>query len=179
MSTKHAVPYRGAVFRYCKSYRDPCDPTGSWFEGGRFNHPGTYAIYLCSTTTCVDAEYRRYLAKMAFDAKRQCVRHKVPAMSIYMGEANLACVLDLTSAETRDVIGISREALLSDNRSLCQEKGMEAHEIGYEAIVSRSAAQQGLPFEERDKTIVVFPENQIGALTLDEVVATILPTTVG
>ena len=164
--------------RYCRSNRDPHDPTGAWIEGGRFNYPGTYAIYLCSTTDCVDAEYRRYLAKMSLDAKGRGVRHKVPAMSVYMGKVNLFRVLDLTSPETADTIGISRDTLVSNDQSLCKRKGMEAHEVGYEAILSRSAAQQGL-FEERDKTIVVFPENQIGTLTFDRVVDTIPPTTVG
>ena len=73
-----------------------------------------------------------------------------------MGNVNLFSVLDLTSAETADVIGISRDALLSDDQSLCKEIGKEAHEVGYEAILSRSAAQQGL-FEERDKTDSHFP----------------------
>ena len=167
------------MFRYCRGNRDPYDPTGAWLEGGRFNYPETYAIYLCSTTACVHAEYDRYLTKLSLDAKRQRMRHKIPAMSVYMGNVNLVRVLDLTSAETADVIGISREALLSDDQSLCKEKGMEAHEVGYEAIVSRSAAQQGLPFEDRDKIIVVFLENQVGTLTFDEVLHTIPPTTVG
>lgn len=167
------------VFRYCRGNRDPYDPTGAWLQGGRFNYPETYAIYLCSTTACINAEYRRHLIKISLDAKRQQMQHKIPAMSVYMGNVDLVSVLDLTSAGTADVIGISREALLSDDQSLCKEKGREAHDVGYEAIVSRSAAQQGLPFEERDKTIVVFPENQIGTLAFDEVTHTIPPATVG
>lgn len=97
----------------------------------------------------------RYLSAEAHLARTEGVPRPIPGLDIHEGQVSLLRELDLTSPETAEKVGISEEELIADDQSRCREKGEEAYYAKYEAALSRSAAQERTPFEERDRTLVV------------------------
>ena len=79
-------------------------------------------------------------------------------------------MLDLTSLKTSESLGISRQDLIASDKRRCQRLGEEAYGDGFEAILSRSAAQDIENFEERDRTLVVFPKRLVGRFAFEKVV---------
>ena len=164
------MPYEGAVWRFCSVEYDPHDGTGAWEHGGRFNLPGAYAVYLCSSLACVYAEHHRHLDNARREARNQGIAVPIPALDVHEGQVLLFRVLDMTSLETSESLGISRQDLIASDNRRCQRLGEEACGAGFEAILSRSAAQDIESFEERDRTLVVFPERLVGRFAFEKVV---------
>lgn len=158
------------MWRFCSTEYDPHDGSGAWEHGGRFNPPGIYAVCLCTSLDCVYAEHHRFLARASHDAKTRGTPIPITALNVYEGRVGLTRVLELTSTETADRVGISRQDLVAQDTARCRTKAEEAYHARYEAIPSKSAAQEGRCFAERDDTLVVFPERLVGGFAFERIV---------
>lgn len=150
----HAVSdYRNQSPRY-----DPRSGEGARINGGRFNPPGSFpTLYLCETRPCVVAELTR-----------QGTRHVVGGEGLlprvlYRYELDLHRVLDLTDPDTRTQIGVTTDVLVTDDWTMCQQLGTEAHAVGDRGVRTFSAT--GV-----DTVLVVFPEPLGGSVTTVELV---------
>ena len=137
---------------------DPRSGEGARRFGGRFNPPHSYpVIYLCTTRPCVVAELTRQARRQGLAAEDLLPRE------LWQVTAALTKVLDLTDAETLQVLGIEPEELVRDDLQLTHEIGGVAHEHRFQAI--RSASVTGV-----DNVVAILPENLAGAVLAAELV---------
>ena len=147
-----ASAYEHEAWRYCSPEYDPLKGTGAYRKGGRFNPPGIFTLYLCSTKACAEPEYRKELAKREREAKEAGYPKLMPVQILYNYRARLHSVLDLTSHQTLEAIGVSRRDLTTSNWRICQDIGQEAYGERFQAVLSWSATG-------RDKIIAVFTDH--------------------
>ncbi len=146
IATSPRVAHAATAFRNQSPRYDPRSGEGARINGGRYNPPGSFpALYLCETRPCVVAELTR-----------QGTRHVVGVEGLlprvlYRYELDLHRVLDLTDTDTRTHLGITRDELVADDWTVCQQLGTEAHAVGDQGIRTYSAT--GV-----DTILVVFPE---------------------
>ena len=145
--------YRNQAFGF-----DPRSGDGARRFGGRFNPPHSYpVVYLCTTRPCVVAELTR-------QARRQglAVEDLLPR-ELWLVTVVLTKVLDLTDADTLQVLGVEPDELVRDDLQLTHEIGAAAHEHRFQAI--RSASVTGV-----DDVVAILPENLAGAVLAVELV---------
>lgn len=137
---------------------DPRSGDGARRLGGRFNPPHSFPVlYLCLTRPCVVAE-------LTLQAERQSlsVEDLLPR-ELFEISADLDKILDLTDPETLDALGIAPPDLVREDHRFTQDIGETAHEHGFQAVRSPSAA--GV-----DHVLAMFPENLAGAVLRVELV---------
>ena len=158
IGTAPRVVHAATGFRNQSPRYDPRSGEGARINGGRFNPRGSFpALYLCETRSCVVAELTR-----------QGTRHVVGVEGLlprllYRYELDLHRVLDLTDSDTRTHLGIAKDELVTDDWSVCQQLGTEAHAVGDQGIRTYSAT--GV-----DTILVVFPELLGSGLTEVELI---------
>lgn len=150
--------FGGEAWRHCHPDYDPLSGEGARRHGGRFNPPGIPTLYLCTTIECVKAEYNK-----------QGSRKSLPASNLYRFSVDLRLVLDLTREATRSVVGVTLDALVSDDWSACQDVGKRAYDEGFQAVLSRSSTG-------RDNIMAVFTERSEVCLAVIEILP---PTQIG
>lgn len=103
--------------------------------GGRWNPPDSFAtLYTATDIPTVDAEFDRQLALARL--RPESVRPRDLATI----RVELHRVLDLRDPSVRTALGISVDELLSDDPEITRAIGEAAQHLGYEAVVSPSAA---------------------------------------
>lgn len=138
--------------RHLSPKYDPRSGEGARINGGRFNPPNSFpALYLCQTRPCAVAELTRLGMRHVVG-----VDGLLPRV-LYEYRLGLDRVLDLTDETVRAHVGVSASDLTTDDWSLCQAIGTEAHAAGDQAIRTYSAT--GV-----DNVLVVFPELAASAL---------------
>lgn len=134
-------------FRQQSPAYDPLSGEGARMHGGRFNPPNSFPVlYLCSTTGCAAAEFTRFASNHPIG-----LSGFLPRM-LWRYEIRLTNVLDLTEAETLDHLDLAASELVDEDRTVTHQLGEVAHQFGYQAIRTASAA--GV-----DDVIAVFIEN--------------------
>lgn len=117
---------------------DPRSGEGARRFGGRFNPPGSFPVlYVCSTRACSVSELRRQSARQNIE-----VRHMLPR-ELWAISISLRRVLDLTARESLRVLRLTVDDLVRNDHGLTQSLGKLAHDLGYQAIRSRSATGTG------------------------------------
>lgn len=103
--------------------------------GGRWNPPDSFAtLHTASDIATVDAEFDRQLALAR--PKPEGVRPRdLASISI-----ELRRVVDLREPAVRRALGVKIEDLVTDDPTITRALGEAAQHLGYEAIVSPSAA---------------------------------------
>ena len=105
--------------------------------GGRWNPPDSFAtLYTATDIPTVDAEFDRQLALARL--RPESVRPRDLATI----KVELRRVLDLRDPSVRSALGVNTEELLSDDPTIARAIGEAAQHLGYEAIVSPSAARE-------------------------------------
>lgn len=146
------TPLTATAYRNQAKGFDPRSGDGARRLGGRFNPPHSFPVlYLCLTRPCVAAELTRQAERQSLSVDSLLPRE------LWEISADLAKVLDLTSARLLDEIGVHPEDLVRDDHRFTQDLGEAAHEHGFQAIRSPSAA--GV-----DEILAIFPENLAGVV---------------
>ncbi len=166
--------WRGKAFREAEiEFGRPdlqLDGGGAWNHGGRFNVPGTPAVYTALDPVTATAEAVGNAREYGWPDAAVAGPTDWPYLRVTMG-FDLQRVLDLREAGTRRRLGVTLAMLDEPWRrfrgrnleSLTQAIGRAAHQLGYEAILFNSARwKEGM-------NLVYFPSNK-----LEESVAKVL-----
>lgn len=144
--------YDDEAWRYCSPQYDPTSGEGAARAGGRFNPPDVDTLYLCTTKACSVAEYRKKLAERRQDAIELGHPALMPDQNLYKYHVRLCSVLDLTSRETREALGVSVSDLTQPDRETPQGIGATAYDNNVQAVLSWSATGQ-------DKVLAVYTDH--------------------
>src|SRR4051794_26356309 len=157
----HAVRWTGTVYRSASpryaNRDDLLTGVGSKTAGARWNPPRSFPTVYSSLDphTALDevlAHFRYYGIPIASAMPRVTVSIQV----------RLGRVLDLTGGPTRSTLRVSERRMLREPWRAAQQAGREAltqalgrlaHDLGWEALLVRSAARRG------GVNLIVFPEN--------------------
>src|SRR3990172_6730757 len=127
---------------------DPLSGEGARIRGGRFNPPDSFPVlYLCTTRPCTVAELRQLGDRLGI-----AVDGLLPP-GLFRYETSLERVLDLTSAETLDHVGVTTAQIVGADLTIPRQIGESAHATGSQAIRAPSAT--GVDHE---TALAVFPE---------------------
>jgi len=147
--------YRSVTPRFA-TQNDLLTGEGSRVHGGRWNRPGTAAVYLC------DSELLAIEESAATALRGGLPRHRALPRTLVSVECRLQRVADLTDGAMRRRLGVSRDTMLNIDWNAAQLKGelpvtqMLAQfftESRFEAIIVPSACGP------RHRNLVYFPAN--------------------
>jgi RES domain-containing protein len=125
---------------------DPLSGEGARINGGRFNPPDSFPVlYLCTTRLCAAAELAHRGERLVIG-----VAGLLPRV-LYRYQVTLDRVLDLTSTETLEHLGVTTAQIIGTDLVPPRAIGEAAHATGFEAIRAPSAT--GV-----DDVLAVFPE---------------------
>lgn len=134
-------------YRHLAPGYSPKSGEGARRLGGRFNPPQSYPVlYLCTTRVCAAAELARLAHRQGLS-----VEHFLPR-EVWRVQVNLNKVLDLTDKSVLGTLAIVAEDLIRDDYQLTNEIGEAAYELGFQAVIARSAT--GV-----DSVAAIFTEN--------------------
>lgn len=127
-------------------WHDPLSGEGARIHGGRFNPPDSFPVlYLCATRACAVAELRLRGERLVIGVEGLLPR------ALYRYDVSLDQVLDLTSSETLDHLGITTAQIVGADVTIPCQIGESAHATGSQAIRAPSAT--GV-----DEVLAIFPE---------------------
>jgi RES domain-containing protein len=127
------------AFRHQGPAYQPLNTEGAQLFGGRWNPPDSFPVlYLALSPAVTAAELRRLAARNA-----RSIEDLLPRR-LHRYNVRLYAVLDLTTEDALETLGITQEAITSDDLSVPQRLGEAAHYVGFEAILAPSAAGQGV-----------------------------------
>lgn len=142
-----ALAYVGETFRQMAARsNEPLSGESARIHGGRFNPLDSFPVlYLCTTRPCTVAELRHVGDRLVI-----AVDGLLPRV-LFRYETSLDRVLDLTSAETLDHVGVTTAQIVGADLTIPRQIGESAHATGSQAIRAPSAT--GV-----DHVLAVFPE---------------------
>ena len=132
-----AVRVKAIVYRVVRDGVDPLGTIGSLKSGGRFNPPGEFAVlYTSFDPATAVKEVARGLKQRGIDPSQ------FPPGSwwVYELEVEIDTVLDLTSPEILQKVGLKSEALTATDVQVPRSIAVEAREKGFGALLVPSAA---------------------------------------
>ena len=147
VATAPRITYLGEAFRHMAArWEGPLSGEGARIHGGRFNPPDSFpALYLCTTRPCAVAELHYRGERLVIG-----VEGLLPRV-LYRYKVSLERVLDLTSGETLDHLGVTTQQVVGADLRIARQIGEAAHATGSQAIRAPSAT--GV-----DDVLAVFPE---------------------
>ncbi len=148
--------FTGTVHRIYDRDHGFLETIGSYLHGGRWNRKLQYgALYTALDFETAIAETRRGAEKRNLSLRDLGQRDYVKL------RVRLGRVLDLTSTEFYDSLGVSKEAVLQDE-ALCLQIADQARELGFEALLAPSATGSGT-------NLVIYQEKLAPDWALEEV----------
>lgn len=147
VATAPRITYLGEAFRHMAAgWDEPLSGEGARIHGGRFNPPDSFPVlYLCTTRPCAAAELHYRGERLVIG-----IEGLLPRV-LYRYEISLDRVLDLTSGETLDHLGVTTAEIIGTDVAIPRLIGEAAHATGSQAIRAPSAT-------EVDDVLAVFPE---------------------
>ncbi len=130
-------PTSGTFYRHTAAGRDPLSGEGSRMVGGRWNRPGTEALYLATPLRCCEAEFVRMAAGQA-----RGVSSFLPRTLHTITVSNLATI-DLTDSNDRATVGLEPGDITADSWDACQVIGDAVDTLGIGGLLTPSATAQG------------------------------------
>lgn len=134
-------PFEGKVFRMTFGN---VPPDRENIRGARWNPPDIPAIYACLERETVIAEGEHILAAQPIPPQLRKTVHTI--------KISLNKLLDLRSADLLADLGVSQEALQSDDFWACQRIGEAVNRLGYDGILVPSVRHRGA-------NLVIFRDN--------------------
>lgn len=132
------VAFKGRAYRHVAPARSPISGEGARVHGGRWNPPRSFpTLYLALDLQTVRAELRRTARRFGVPPENLLPR------AVYRYNLELDACLDLRDQADRAMVGLSNEAIRSDDLAKCQEVAMAAHYLGFEAVLAPSATSAG------------------------------------
>jgi len=144
------TPWTGMAYRHTAVGRDPLSGEGARMNGGRWNPPGRPTIYVAQPENSCMAELARSAERGGFPLRALLSRGR----ELHTMELRELPVLDLTSAEALDRVGLTLEDVEDDDSTACQAVGEAAHFLAMAGVAAPSATGVGLvvaAFEDRVK----------------------------
>lgn len=106
--------------------------------GGRWNPPKSFPVlYTASGPETAALEVRRTATKLGVREGSLLPRNLISL------DVSLGRVLDFTDSEVLHQAGLTEQVLVDDDVRICQALGDAAHYLGYEGVLSPSAAGPG------------------------------------
>ncbi|MGH8924477.1 MAG: RES domain-containing protein [Acidimicrobiia bacterium] len=114
--------YTGRTYRHiAEQWDDPLSGEGACINGGRFNPPDSFPVlYLCTTRACAVAELRLRGERLVFG-----IEGLLPRI-LYRYEEALEQVLDLTSDETLEHLGVTVGQVVGPELTIPRQIGESA-----------------------------------------------------
>jgi RES domain-containing protein len=138
------ISLRSMLYRRVSRTRQPLSTEGSRLSGGRYNEPGTPALYAACARTVANMEFEKHRAKTGLAVDR-------PGLAVVI-QAELE-LLDLMDAENRSRLSVTLEDLCSDSVEATRRIGEAARLAGYQGIRYPAAV------DPTSCNVVVFTEN--------------------
>lgn len=111
---------------------------GARIQGGRWNPPNSFSVlYLALERETVVAEFLRFLGRQSLAPE------KIWPRAMYSYELVLDPVLDLTSPEAVELVGLRESDLSADDLEPCQSVGEAAFACGRRGVLAPSATGTG------------------------------------
>ena len=141
-----AISWEGQAWRHLSPGFDPLSTRGAELHGGRWNPPGSSALYLATTPDVARAEFDRLVSLRA-----QAAADLHPRVLVAV-EAEIGLVADLTDPAVLADLGVRPAGQDEMPIQACRSCGVRAAEAGLGALLAPSATGQG-------DVLVVFPGN--------------------
>ncbi|RII99110.1 RES family NAD+ phosphorylase [Clavibacter seminis] len=130
----------GTYYRYSSARREPLSGAGARAFGGRWNPRGLFpAIYLAEPKESCAGEARRAAEALGTSAE---VMLEAPFM-LHTIEVNEVSVLNLTTDEALEHVGLSREDIADNDHTACRAVGHAAWFLGFQGVLAPSASEVG------------------------------------
>jgi RES domain-containing protein len=135
VATAPRTAYVGEAFRHMAAqWEDPLSGEGALINGGRFNPPDSFPVlYLCTTRACAAGELRHRGERLVIG-----VAGLLPRV-LYRYQLTPDRVLDLTSTETLEHLGVTTAQIIGTDLVISRQIGEAAHATGFQAIRAPSA----------------------------------------
>ena len=132
------VAFRGFAYRHVSRTQSPISGEGARVHGGRWNPPESFpTLYLALDRPTVLAELKRTALRFGISPERLLPR------AVYRYDIAIHQCLDLRDQTSREAMGISLDAIRSEDPRRCQEVAMAAHYLGHEGLIAPSATGAG------------------------------------
>jgi len=128
----------GEFFRHTAPRRDALSGKGAAIYGGRWNRPGTEALYLAAPRETCAAEF----ARMA-EGQGQGPASFLPRTLHTIAVDNLE-IVDPTTVGALEAVGLQRSDLEADDWTVCQKIGDAIDTLGLGGLLADSATGYGV-----------------------------------
>ena len=141
IDARGTVAWSGTCFRYTTAHRDPLSGEGARRFGGRWNPSSLFsAIYLADSAQACMVEVDRAAQAASTTAEKMLEAsyrlHTVTAEDLE--------VLDLTTTEAREAVGLDDDDIHGDDWSACQAVGHAAWFLHVQGVLVPAAGGVGL-----------------------------------
>jgi RES domain-containing protein len=146
LAKKEAGRWTGLAYRHISPSFDPLSTRGAELHGGRWNKPGTPALYLALSIETARAEFDRLVELRAQAASDLHPRNLVTV------QLDLAEVVDLQDDSVIPELGADDGSYVNLSTTLCQEAGEMVAGSGASGLLAPSVTNTGT-------ILVAFPQN--------------------
>ncbi|SIN53623.1 Uncharacterized conserved protein [Mycobacteroides abscessus subsp. abscessus] len=141
IDARGTVQWSGTCARYTAAHRDPLSGEGARRFGGRWNPPLLFsAIYLADSAQACMVEVER-AAQASSTTAEQLLEASYRLHTI---EAINLAVLDLTTPEAREAVGLEDDDIFGDDWAACQAVGHAAWFLHVQGVLVPAAGGVGL-----------------------------------
>lgn len=141
IDARGTTPWSGRCFRYTGAHRDPLSGEGARRFGGRWNPPLLFsAIYLSDSAQACMVEVERAAQAASTNPEKMLEA----SYRLHTIEAADLAVLDLTTPEARDAVGLEDEDIHGEDWSACQAVGHAAWFLHVQGVLVPAAGGVGL-----------------------------------
>lgn len=141
IDARGTIQWSGTCFRYTGAHRDPLSGEGARRFGGRWNPPLLFsAIYLADSAQACMVEVERAAQTASTTAEKMLEA----AYRLHTVDATDLAVLDLTTPEAREAVGLEDDDIYGDDWSACQAVGHAAWFLHVQGVLVPAAGGIGL-----------------------------------
>lgn len=141
IDARGTVAWSGTCFRYTTAHRDPLSGEGARRFGGRWNPSSLFsAIYLADSARACMVEVDRAAQAASTTAEKMLEASYL----LHTVAVNALAVLDLTTAEAREAVGLDDDDVHGDDWSACQAVGHAAWFLHVQGVLVPAAGGIGL-----------------------------------